>query len=168
MRKCLEWREHKYGEHHAGKFCADPADFDFSARTKPVRYISWSPAISHRTLAPGRTRLEIGLRDGNHIARLKGYIGRQVAILQELTPQESHLLPKPSAITISHSWASLPLMDVVDKQPSTQERPSCLCHFTAITSNTSMRHSLARPPQPRRCQCCATAFSQRLEVDAHD
>jgi len=77
----LEWRENKYGEQHAEKYRADPADFCFSARTKRIRCNSWSPAISHRTVTPERTRLEIGLRHGNHIARLKGCISRQVAIL---------------------------------------------------------------------------------------
>ena len=47
-------------------------------------------------------------------------VDADVAILQELTPQESHVLPKPSVIKISYPGASLPLMDVVEPKSLTR------------------------------------------------
>jgi len=36
----------------------------------------------------------------------------KVTFLSELTPQKTHLLPKPSLVTILHRMASLPVMDL--------------------------------------------------------
>src|SRR5262249_47929272 len=70
---------------------------------------------------------------------------RQVTVLEELTPQKSHLLPEPLLARVAHPWSLLAADGCVGNHPLRKRGPSCLGQSRPRTCRRTTCHSSRGP-----------------------